>query len=57
MFLGGAFTFPIVLDGVLSFDVWLPRDEVVRLGAIRTYSSQGTRGLEMEGILKGFGIK
>ena len=57
MFLLGAFTFPTILDGALSFDVWLPWDEVVCLGAIKTYSSPIMRGLEIEGILKGFGIK
>ena len=56
MFLGGAFTFLIVLESALSFDAWLLWDEAVHMGAIKTYSSEDTRRLAMEGILEGFGI-
>lgn len=57
MFLGGAFIFSIVLKGVISFDAWLPQDEIAHLEAIRTYSSQGIRGLVMEGLHKEFEMK
>ena len=37
MTLGGIFEFLVVLEGALSLDTSLPREEMVRLGGITTY--------------------